>query len=73
MARFYANENFRLPVVQALRDLGHYVLTTREAGNDNQEIEDAEVLAFAKREQLIVLTFNRKHFLVLWQVEFIKL
>ena len=31
MASLYANENFPLRVVKALRRLGHGVLTTREA------------------------------------------
>lgn len=30
MARLYANENFPLPVVEALRRLGHDVLTIQE-------------------------------------------
>jgi isochorismate synthase EntC len=33
MARFYANENFALPVVAGLRQMGHDVLTSVEAGN----------------------------------------
>jgi hypothetical protein len=33
VAHLYANENFPLPVVEALRRLGHDVLTSREAGN----------------------------------------
>ena len=28
----YANENFPLPVVEALRELGHNLLTTYESG-----------------------------------------
>ena len=32
MAAFYADENFRLPVVEALRRLGHDVMTCQEAG-----------------------------------------
>jgi hypothetical protein len=36
VARLYANENFPLRVVEALRQLGHDVLTVREAGHDNQ-------------------------------------
>ncbi|WP_442484067.1 DUF5615 family PIN-like protein [Aeoliella sp. SH292] len=31
MARLYANENFPLPIVQRLRELGHDVLTTLDA------------------------------------------
>ena len=33
MMTLYANENFPLPVVAALRALGYDVLTTQEAGN----------------------------------------
>jgi hypothetical protein len=32
MARFYSNENFPRRAVQALRELGHEVLTSLEAG-----------------------------------------
>ncbi|HEY4759482.1 MAG TPA: DUF5615 family PIN-like protein [Thermoguttaceae bacterium] len=35
MARFYANENFPLPVVEELRRLEHDVLTTQESGLKN--------------------------------------
>lgn len=44
MARFYADENFPLPVVQVLRGLGHDVLTIGEAGKANQQYSDAAVL-----------------------------
>jgi len=33
MARLYANENFPLPVVEALRRLGHDVLTIQHKGD----------------------------------------
>ena len=62
MARCYANENFPLPVVQALRELGHDVLTVREAGTDNRGIDDEAVVAFAIAQQRIVITLNRRHF-----------
>jgi len=65
MANFYSNENFPLPAVEALRELGHDVLTTEDAGKDNQAIEDDEVLQFASENQRIVLTLNRKHFIKL--------
>jgi predicted nuclease of predicted toxin-antitoxin system len=67
MARLYANENFPLQVVEALRNLGHDVLTVREAGFDNQRIPDTEVLAFAGRENRILLTLNRRDFIRLHQ------
>jgi predicted nuclease of predicted toxin-antitoxin system len=62
MARLYANEKFPLQVVVALRALGHDVLTVREAGRDNQRIEDADVLAYATRENRAVITINRRDF-----------
>lgn len=63
MARCYANENFPLPTVEALRCLGHDVLTTAESGRAGQAIPDADVLAFAVVEQRIVVTLNRRHFI----------
>jgi predicted nuclease of predicted toxin-antitoxin system len=65
MARLYANENFPLPAVEVLRNLGHDVLTTAESGRGGRAVTDAEVLAFAIAEQRIVLTFNRRHFIQL--------
>ncbi len=63
MARFYANENFSLPVVEVLRHLGHDVLTTADSGRAGRAIPDTEVLAFAVAEQRIVVTLNRRHFI----------
>ena len=65
MARFYANENFPKPVVEALRAEGHDVLTTEESGKSDQEIPDDEVLAFATEQSRCVLTLNRRHFIAL--------
>ncbi len=62
MARLYADENFPLPVVEALRRLGHDVLTVREAGEAGQAVPDEEVLAFTKDDERTLLTLNRKHF-----------
>jgi hypothetical protein len=67
MVRCYANENFPLAVVEALRRFGHDVLTTAESGRAGQAIPDADVLAFAVAEQRIVLTLNRRHFIRLHQ------
>jgi uncharacterized protein DUF5615 len=47
LARLYADENFPLPAVEALRRLGHDVLTAAEAGQAGQGIADDAVLAFA--------------------------
>ena len=63
MARVYSNENFPRQIVLALRANGHDVLTTGEAGLANQEIPDAEVLAYATREGRAVLTLNRRDFI----------
>ncbi len=67
MARFYANENFPLPVVEELRHLGHDVITIQEAGYANRELPDDQVLAHATGERRTVLTINRKHFIRLHQ------
>jgi predicted nuclease of predicted toxin-antitoxin system len=63
MARLYTNENIPLPVVEALRQRGHDVLTTYESGKANQAIPDSEVLAFATEQGRVLITFNRKHFI----------
>ena len=63
MARFYANENFPLPTVEALRRLGHDTLTTADSGKSGRAIADVEVLAFATAESRIVATMNRRHFI----------
>lgn len=62
-ARLYSNENFPLPVVEALRALGHDVLTTRDAGNANESIPDDEVLRFALENQRAVITHNQQDFI----------
>jgi len=58
LANFYADENFRYPVVEALRRLDHDVLTCQEAGRGGQKIEDEVVLADALALGRIVLTQN---------------
>ncbi len=63
MARIYANENFPLPVVERLIQMGHDVLTTQMAGNAGRSVSDVEVFDFAVREQRVLLTLNRRHFL----------
>ena len=68
MARLFADENFPLPVVLALRQFGHDVLTIQEAGMANQSIDDEIVLAFAHNDGRAVLTINRKHFVRLHNV-----
>ena len=63
MAHLYANENFPRKIVELLRELGHDVLTTFEAGNAGQAIPDDDVLAFAVRTNRAVLTLNRRDFI----------
>ena len=62
MARLHADENFSHRVVDELRLLGHDVQTARDAGQANQGIGDAAVLAYAVADKRAVLTFNRLHF-----------
>jgi len=56
MAMLYADENFSQPVVDALRALGHDVLTALDVGQANQKIPDAQVLAHATALDRAVLT-----------------
>jgi predicted nuclease of predicted toxin-antitoxin system len=63
MAQFYADENFPQPVVEALRELGHDVLTMSESGRGEQKIPDEQVLAIAAEYNRVLLTLNRKHFI----------
>ncbi|MEB3310044.1 MAG: DUF5615 family PIN-like protein [Snowella sp.] len=58
MFRFYSNENLSFILVKELRNLGHDVLTSYEAGNANQRIPDDRVLAEATMDNRCVLTFN---------------
>jgi hypothetical protein len=62
MARLYADEDFPLPVVERLRQLGHDVLTTLEAGLANQGVADPDQLAYATRLGRAILTRNRKDY-----------
>ena len=65
MARLYANENFPLPVVEVLRELGHDVLTTSDSGHDNAAIPDDAVLRFAREQDRTLITLNRRDFIKL--------
>jgi len=68
MAWLYANENFPLPVVEALRIAGHDVLTVLETGRAEQSWPDDAVLQFATQNNRALLTLNRKHFTRLHQL-----
>jgi len=65
MARLFADENFPLPAVEALRRLGHSVLTLHEAGKARQSTPDTIVLEMASADGRAILTLNRKHFVQL--------
>lgn len=69
IARLYSNENIPLPVVVALRDFGHDVLTSLEAGKANNAIPDDEVLRFASENQRAVITHNRQDFIRLHRLD----
>jgi hypothetical protein len=63
MARLYANENFPLPVVEGLREVGHDVVTVAETGKAAQAWPDEDVLEFAVQDDRALVTLNRKHFI----------
>jgi predicted nuclease of predicted toxin-antitoxin system len=67
--KLYADEQYPYPVVKCLRELGHDVLTVREAGKANQRIPDDEVLAFATSLDRVLVTQNRKDFIQLHRVQ----
>ena len=63
MVGLHVNENFPMPAVEELRQLGYDVLTTLEAGKAGQAIPDEAVLEFAREQHRILVTLNRKHFI----------
>ena len=63
MAQLLADENFPLPVIHALRALGHDVHTLHDYGHSGQALPDPEVLAFATVQQRALLTLNRRDFI----------
>lgn len=63
MALLYSNENFPLAAVHSLRDFGHDVLTTLEAGQANQAIQDEAVVQYAINLNRIVITLNKRDFI----------
>jgi predicted nuclease of predicted toxin-antitoxin system len=58
MERFLADENVPRPSIRLLRDAGHNVAAVRE---DQPGSEDDDVLARARREDRVLLTFDRDH------------
>jgi len=67
MALLYADENFSYPVVERLRLLGHDVVTVHERGRSGGP--DAQVLIDATAEGRAVLTFNKRDFWRLHQLD----
>src|SRR5437016_14535556 len=62
MATLFADENVHRGLTDALRALGHDVLTAYQAGRANQRIPDADQLVYATSLGRAVLTNNRRHF-----------
>ncbi|MBX9625774.1 MAG: DUF5615 family PIN-like protein [Gemmataceae bacterium] len=63
MALLLSDEQYPFPVVEALRRLGHDVVTVKDRGRDNQGFPDPGVLALATAEGRAVLTGNRRDFI----------
>ena len=61
------NENFALDMVNILRSLGYYVITSYDTRQANQGIPDDRVLNYATQNGLILITFNRDDFIKLHQ------
>lgn len=64
MARLYADEQFPVGIVYALRRLGHNVVTVRETGasKTGDSTPDELVLEFAAQQQRTLLTLNETDF-----------
>jgi hypothetical protein len=62
LARLYADEDFPIPVVHALRRLGHEVHTALEEGQAGRAIPDDAVLSHAVARRWAVMTRNHRHF-----------
>jgi hypothetical protein len=62
MARLFADEDFSFRAIQALRQLGHDVLTVSDTGKANQRWPVDAVFFFAVAQDRAVLTKNRRHF-----------
>jgi hypothetical protein len=62
VARFLADENFPFPAAEALRQLGHDVITLRDLGKAGQALIDEAVLDLACGDTRCLLTLNRRDF-----------
>lgn len=56
----YADEDFPHPAVEALRQLGHDVITAQQDGRS--ATPDPDVLARAHALGRVILTYNRRHY-----------
>jgi hypothetical protein len=65
MALLFADENFPMPAVVVLRELGHNVQTLLEIGQAGLAIPDDEVLQMSTSLNRCLLTLNRKDFIKL--------
>lgn len=57
------DENFDLPVVKGLRELGYDILTMNDLNLANQSIPDDKVLEIATELERVLITFNRRDFI----------
>jgi hypothetical protein len=69
VARLFADENFPFPVVEALRRMGHDVVTVADAGKAGRALTDKAILQLAGADRRAVVTLNRRHFVRLHAVE----
>jgi hypothetical protein len=69
VARLLADENFPFPVVEALRRIGHDVVTVVDVGKAGQALTDKAILELAAADQRAVVTLNRRHFVRLHAAE----
>ena len=63
VAKLYADENFPLPTVIKLRQLGHDLTALVESEEAEQAMPDDEVLNLATSQERILLTLNRRDFI----------
>ncbi len=67
MGQLLADENFPMPAVIRLRELGHDVLTLIDLELAGQSVPDDEVLMLATQLTRCLLTLNRRDFIKLHQ------
>lgn len=65
MALLFADENFPIPSVVILRQLGHDVQTLLQTGQAGLAVPDDEVLTLSTSLNRCLLTLNRKDFIKL--------